>query len=225
MDTPVIVITGAAGALGRVIAGQARESGWRVGAVDHGACGGVPADAVADGVDLTDAGGADAAIRAIADQLGRIDALANVAGGFVWQTLRDGDPAAWPRQYALNVTTALNTTRAALPWLISAPEGRIINVGAAGALSPAAGMGAYGASKLGVHALTQSLAAELKDTSVTVNAVLPSIIDTARNRADMPDADPSTWVSPADLASVVLFLAAPAARAIRGALIPVTGRV
>ena len=86
-------------------------------------------------------------------------------------------------------------------------------------------MGAYGAAKLGVHALTQSLAEELKSSSVTVNAVLPSIIDTPQNRKDMPGADPADWVSPRDLAAVILFLASPASRAMTGALVPVTGRV
>ena len=87
------------------------------------------------------------------------------------------------------------------------------------------GMGAYAASKAGVHRLTESLAEELKSTSVTVNAVLPSILDTAQNRKDMPDTDPAIWVQPSDLAAVMLFLASPASRAVTGALIPVTGRV
>ena len=86
-------------------------------------------------------------------------------------------------------------------------------------------MGAYAASKAGVHALTQALAEELKGDNITVNAVLPSIIDTPANRADMPDADPSTWVAPSDLAAVMLFLASEAAGAVTGALLPVTGRV
>ena len=86
-------------------------------------------------------------------------------------------------------------------------------------------MGAYAASKSGVHRLTESLADELKTTSVTVNAVLPSILDTEQNRKDMPDADPARWVQPADLARVMLFLASPESRAVTGALIPVTGRV
>ena len=86
-------------------------------------------------------------------------------------------------------------------------------------------MGAYAASKSAVHRLTEALAEELKATSVTVNAVLPSIIDTPANRADMPEADPTKWVAPADLATTILFLASPEARAITGALLPVTGRV
>ena len=86
-------------------------------------------------------------------------------------------------------------------------------------------MGAYGAAKAGVHALTQSLAEELKSTTVTINAVLPSILDTPTNRRDMPDADPAAWVAPADLAAVILFLASPESRAVTGALVPVVGRV
>ena len=127
--------------------------------------------------------------------------------------------------FALNLTTALNASRAALPHLKSSDEGRIINVGANAALRSAAGMGAYAASKAGVHRLTESLAEELKETSVTVNAVLPSILDTVQNRQDMPDADPTRWVAPADLARVMLFLASPDSRAITGSLIPVTGKV
>jgi NAD(P)-dependent dehydrogenase (short-subunit alcohol dehydrogenase family) len=160
----------------------------------------------------------------VAAHFGGLDALLNIAGGFVWQTTDDADPA-WAKMFALNVTTALNASRAALPHLKAAAEGRIVNVGANAALKSAAGMGAYAASKAGVHRLTESLAEELKDTPVTVNAVLPSILDTARNRQDMPDADPAKWVAPADLARVMLFLASPESRAITGALIPVTGRV
>ena len=166
----------------------------------------------------------EAAIEAVVAHFGRLDALLNIAGGFVWQTTDDADPA-WAKMFALNVTTALNASRAALPHLKAGTEGRIVNVGANAALKSAAGMGAYAASKAGVHRLTESLAEELKGTPVTVNAVLPSILDTARNREDMPDADPAKWVAPADLARVMLFLASPESRAITGALIPVTGRV
>ena len=127
--------------------------------------------------------------------------------------------------FALNLKTALNASRAARPFVKQSPEGRIVNVGANGALKAAAGMGAYAASKAGVHRLTESLAEELKATPVTVNAVLPSILDTEQNRRDMPDADPAKWVQPSDLARVMLFLASPESRAITGALIPVTGRV
>jgi NAD(P)-dependent dehydrogenase (short-subunit alcohol dehydrogenase family) len=176
------------------------------------------------GVDLTDPASATKAIDAVAAHFGRLDALLNIAGGFVWQTTDDADPA-WGKMFALNLTTALNASRAALPHLKRSDEGRIVNVGANGALKAAAGMGAYAASKSGVHRLTEGLAEELKSGPVTVNAVLPSILDTDQNRKDMPDADPAKWVQPSDLARVMLFLASPESRAITGALIPVTGRV
>ncbi|MDP2765643.1 MAG: SDR family NAD(P)-dependent oxidoreductase [Brevundimonas sp.] len=225
MSERVIAITGGHGVLGRAVLEAALADGLRVAVIDH-ATGQSAPDGVLElgGVDLTDPASAKAAIDAVVARFGRLDALLNIAGGFVWQTTDDADPA-WARMFALNVTTALNASRAALPHLKASAEGRILNVGAAGALKSAAGMGAYAASKAGVHRLTESLAEELKDTSVTVNAVLPSILDTAQNRTDMPDADPAKWVAPADLARVMLFLASPQSRAITGALIPVTGRV
>ncbi len=136
----------------------------------------------------------------------------------------DGDPETWDLLHAVNLKTALNTSRAALKHL-SRPGGRIINIGANAAIKSGAGMGAYAASKAGVHRLTESLAEELKDTGITVNAVLPSIIDTAANRADMPGADYAKWVTPTALAAVILFLASDDAKSITGALLPVTGQL
>ena len=225
MSNRVVVVTGGRGALGAAVVKEALADGLSVASIDHGS-GDAPDEAVLEigGVDLTDPAQASRAIEAVVARFGRIDALLNIAGGFVWQTADDASPA-WDRMYALNVKTALNASRAALPHLKASSEGRIVNVGANGALKSAAGMGAYAASKSGVHRLTESLAEELKSTRVTVNAVLPSILDTAQNRADMPDADPAEWVQPADLARVMLFLASPESRAITGALIPVTGKV
>ena len=225
MSERVIAITGGHGSLGRAVLDAALTDGLKVAIIDHAegqtAPGGVLELA---GVDLTDPVSAARAIDAVAARFGRLDVLLNIAGGFVWQTVDDADPA-WDRMFALNLKTTLNASRAALPHLKRSDEGRIVNVGANGALKSAAGMGAYAASKSGVHRLTESLAEELKSTSVTVNAVLPSILDTEQNRKDMPDADPATWVQPADLARVMLFLASPDSRAITGALIPVVGRV
>lgn len=225
MSERVIAITGGHGVLGKAVLAAALDAGLKVAVIDH-ASGHATPEGVQEigGVDLTDPEQAQKAIDAVVGRYGRLDILANIAGGFVWQTADDAAPA-WERMHALNVTTALNATRAALPCLKAADEGRIINVGSAAALKAGAGMGAYGAAKAGVHALTQSLAEELKATTVTVNAVLPSIIDTPANRHDMPDADPASWVAPADLARVILFLASPDSRAMTGALVPVTGRV
>lgn len=225
MSERVVAITGGHGVLGKAVVEAALAQGLRVAVIDH-ASGHAAPDGVLEigGVDLTDPAAAKAAIETVAAHFGRLDALLNIAGGFVWQTV-EGGADEWGRMYALNLTTALNASRAALPHLKAAHEGRIVNVGANGALKAAQGMGAYAASKSAVHRLTEALAEELKTTSVTVNAVLPSIIDTAANRADMPDADPKKWVAPGDLAATILFLASPEARAITGALLPVTGRV
>ena len=226
MDGKVIVVTGALGALGQVVVEEALARGARIASVDHAPTQ-VPATAdqyELGGVDLTDAAQARKAIDAAASHFGRLDALVNIAGGFAFETVADGDPKVWQRMYALNVMTALNASRAAIPHLLSSGSGRIINVGAMGALQAGNGMGAYAASKAGVHRLTEALAAELKG-QITVNAVLPSTIDTAANRASMPKADFAKWVSPKELADVILFLASDAASAVTGALLPVNGRV
>jgi NAD(P)-dependent dehydrogenase (short-subunit alcohol dehydrogenase family) len=226
MNGKVVVITGASGALGKVVAEQALARGARVASIDY-----TPAQVTATptrlelgSVDLTDAAAAKTAIDAVAAHFGKIDALINIAGGFAYETVADGDPKTWARMYALNVTTALNASRAAIGHLTASSAGRIINVGAMGALQAGSGMGAYAASKAGVHRLTEALAAEHKG-KITVNAVLPSIIDTAANRASMPNADFAKWVAPKELADVILFLASDAASAVTGALLPVSGRV
>ena len=225
MNERVIAVTGGHGELGRAVVAAALAQGLKVAVIDHATGQPVPQGVLElGGVDLTDPVAATAAVAAVVKAFKRLDAVLNIAGGFVWQTVDDDQPA-WDRMYALNLSTALNTCRAALPYLKQSDAGRIVNVGANGALKSAAGMGAYAASKSAVHRLTESLAEELKSTPVTVNAVLPSILDTPQNRKDMPDADPAQWVAPADLAAVMLFLASPQARAITGALIPVPGRV
>jgi NAD(P)-dependent dehydrogenase (short-subunit alcohol dehydrogenase family) len=221
-----LIVTGALGALGKVVAEEAAARGARVGGIDYAAS---QMPATADrieigGVDLTDAAQAKRAVEAVVTHFGRLDALINIAGGFTFETVVDGDEKTWQRLYAMNVLTALNASHAALSHLAASGAGRIVNIGAIGALQASAGMGAYAASKAAVHRLTEALASEWKG-KITVNAVLPSIIDTAANRASMPDADFSKWVRPQELAEVILFLASDASSAVTGALIPVSGRV
>ena len=226
MEGKIIVVTGASGALGKVVVATALAKGSRVAAIDHAASTmkATPDRIELGGVDLTDASEAKKAIDAAASHFGKLDALVNIAGGFAFETTAEGDPKTWQRMYALNVLTALNASRSAIPHLSASGAGRIINVGAMGALQAGAGMGAYAASKAGVHRLTEALAAEWKG-KITVNAVLPSTIDTAANRASMPNADFAKWVRPEELADVILFLASDAASAVTGALLPVSGRV
>jgi NAD(P)-dependent dehydrogenase (short-subunit alcohol dehydrogenase family) len=158
-------------------------------------------------------------------RFGGIDVLVNVAGGFQWQTLLEGEVETWDQMYRMNLRTAVVACKVALPSLIERGRGAIVNVGAGAAARASAGMGAYAASKSGVQRLTESLAEELKEHGIRVNAVLPSIIDTPRNRADMPNADHSRWVRPEALAEAVMFLASDAASAVTGAALPVSGRV
>jgi NAD(P)-dependent dehydrogenase (short-subunit alcohol dehydrogenase family) len=226
----VFAITGAFGALGSAVAHAAAAQGDRLALIDFAKApaAGLPAggDVLAlGGVDLTDPVQAKQAVDAVVQRFGGLDVLINIAGGFRWELVDGGEADTWRTLFRMNVETAANTTRAALAALKASRSGRIVNIGANGAVKAAAGMGAYAATKAGVHKLTEALAEELKATGVTVNAVLPSILDTAVNRADMPDADHSAWVQPADLAAVILFLASEEARAVTGALLPVTGRV
>lgn len=225
MQDKVVVITGGFGVLGRATADVARARGARVVLVDYAPA---PAEFAGDplafgGADLTKPDAAVAVMQHARDAGGAIDALLNIAGGFTWRRLDSGDCAVWDMMYAINTKTAVNASKAALPHLV-ASSGAIVNVGANGALKAAAGFGPYAASKEGVHKLTEALADEMKG-KVRVNAVLPSILDTPQNRKDMPNADFSTWVQPEELARVMLFLASDDARAITGALVPVTGGV
>lgn len=230
MDGRTVVVTGGFGALGRAVARAAAERGATSVAVDYvsepsGLAQSLGSRVIAlGGVDLTDINATARAFETVKARTGRLDALINIAGGFRWQTLADGDLAVWDQLYHMNVRTAATACKAALPHLPANGEGRIVNIGAFAATRAGAGMGAYTASKAGVAKLTESLAEELKG-KVTVNAVLPSIIDTPANRADMPTADFSKWVSPTDLAAVILFLISPEAKAVTGALIPVLGQV
>jgi NAD(P)-dependent dehydrogenase (short-subunit alcohol dehydrogenase family) len=226
MDGKVIVITGASGALGKVVAESALARGARIAGVDH-APSQMPATAnriELGGVDLSNAAAAQTAIDSIVAHFGRLDALVNIAGGFAFEAVAEGDTNTWQRMYALNLLTALNASRAAIGHLAASGAGRIVNVGAMAALQAGSGMGPYAASKASVHRLTEALAAEWKG-KITINAVLPSIIDTPANRASMPRADFSKWVTPQELAEVILFLLSDAASAVTGALIPVSGRV
>ena len=177
-------------------------------------------------LDLAEPETAVRALDQVATRFSGVDALVNVAGTFRWETLEKGSLDTWDLLYRVNLRSAVSTSRAALPHLMRRGGGRIVNVGAgAAAAKAAAGMGAYTASKAGVAKFTEALAEELKDRNVTVNAVLPSTIDTPANRADMPKADFSRWVTPQAIADVIVFLLSEQARAVTGALIPVSGRV
>lgn len=227
----IVIVTGAFGALGRAAARTLAAHGAKLALVD--AAPAAPQELVREfaahlllpGIDLADAQAAQAMMERVVAHHGGLDAAVNIAGGFRWETVAEGDPATWDLLYTMNLKTALHVCRASLPHLLGRQHARIVNVGAGAAAKAAAGMGAYAASKAAVLRLTEALAEETKDKGVTVNAVLPSIIDTPANRKDMPEADFSRWVAPEALADVIAFLLSDAARAITGAGIPVTGRL
>jgi NAD(P)-dependent dehydrogenase (short-subunit alcohol dehydrogenase family) len=228
----VVVVTGGFGTLGLAVANAAANQGASVALIDRAPAPNATtlpkalSNALLLGeVDLSSLAAAETALGAAVAKFGGVDVLANIAGAFRWQTLEGGSLDTWDFLYNVNVKTAAAASKAVLPHLVKRGGGRIINVGAGAAAKAGAGMGAYTASKAGVAKLTESLAEEVKDQGITVNAVLPSIIDTAPNRADMPTADFTRWVTPDALADVIVFLASDEARAITGASIPVSGRV
>ncbi|HTP91992.1 MAG TPA: SDR family NAD(P)-dependent oxidoreductase [Xanthobacteraceae bacterium] len=216
------IVTGGDGALGAVVVQRLRKAGAAVAVIQRHSSP-KPDGLIFGGIDLSDASAASRAIDAAANALGGLYALVNVAGAFRWETVADGNIATWNFLYAANVKTAVNASRAALPHLVKNGGGRIVNIGANAAAKAATGMGAYAASKAGVAKFTEALADEVKDKAITVNAVLPSIIDTPANRADIPKADFGKWVKPDEIAALIAFLLSEEARAITGALIPITG--
>jgi NAD(P)-dependent dehydrogenase (short-subunit alcohol dehydrogenase family) len=225
LDNLRVAITGGFGALGTATVRAALDAGARVVAIDRTdpPAGGIAQATCLGGVDLADPQAAKAALAAAAHALGGLDALVNIAGTFRYETLADGTVDTWDLLYRVNLRTAVAASQAALEHLHAG--GRIINIGANSAVKAGAGVGAYTASKSGVMRFTEALAEELKERDITVNAVLPSILDTPPNRADMPKADFARWVKPQQLADVIVFLLSRQASVITGALIPVTGRV
>jgi NAD(P)-dependent dehydrogenase (short-subunit alcohol dehydrogenase family) len=219
-----VIVTGGFGVLGQAVAEAFAAAGDKVARIDFAPSPHSPVAGALDigGVDLTDAAATAAAIDKVVAAQGGIDVLVNVAGGFTWETLEGGSIEAWARMQSMNLISNATITKLALAHLAASGSGRVVNIGAGAAIKAGMGMGAYAASKSGVHRLTEALAEEVTGQGITVNAILPSIIDTPTNRADMPDADTSTWVQPAAIADVIMFLASENARAITGALIPVT---
>jgi len=222
--TRSVVVTGGFGVLGQAVAKAFAATGDKVARIDFTARAQEDISGSFDigGVDLTDAQSTSDAIARVLAAHGGVDVLVNVAGGFAWEPVESGSISTFSKMHAMNLLTNATITQISLPELKRSSAGRIINIGAGGGVTAGMGMAAYAASKSGVHRLTEALAAELAGTNVTVNAVLPSIIDTPTNRADMPDADTSSWVQPHAIAKVIQLLASPDASAISGALIPVT---
>lgn len=229
-ENKVVVITGADGNLGRAVSAAFAASGARRVLVGHqqsglgAAFGASDAQQLLVAADLTTSLGAKAVVEAAFGKFQRVDVLCNLAGGFRMGTAVHETPAEdWDFLFSLNLRSALNMVEAVVPKMLESKYGKIVNVGAFAATRGVAGMGAYTASKSALARVTEAMGGELREKGINVNCVLPTIIDTPQNRSDMPDADPSRWVAPADLAAAILFLASDQAKAIHGASLPVTG--
>jgi 3-oxoacyl-[acyl-carrier protein] reductase len=177
------------------------------------------------GIDLADEKQAARVVASVMASHGRVDACIHTVGGFAFAKAADSDAALFDRMFRLNVLTTANLFRAALAPMREAGQGSLVAIGAGAALKAPSGLAAYAAAKAGVLRIVESYAEEVKSDGVRINAVLPSIIDTPQNRADMPKADTSKWVTPEKLAEVIAFLVSDGASAITGASVPVPGRM
>lgn len=217
-----IVITGAAGVLGQATAKIAKEKGAQTIGLDVISTDSLPNIDSYHQVDLLDR----QATQSCVESIGQFDALLNIAGGFTMgMDAAEPSDEQWNWMFSINVQTLRNAVMTAVPIFKAGGRGKIVNIGALGALSGAGAMSAYCCAKSSVMRLTESLSEELKADGINVNAVLPSIIDTPANREAMPDANFNEWVTPDKLAQVICFLASEEASAVHGALLPVKGLV
>ncbi|MES2951675.1 MAG: SDR family NAD(P)-dependent oxidoreductase [Pseudomonadota bacterium] len=230
MHNTTVLVTGAAGNLGRAVAQAFAAQGPNLVLVDlrreslEQSYGAETAQRLFAPANLLEQDAVHAVVQAAVARFGRVDVVCNLAGGFrMGEAVHTTQDNTWDFLMDLNARTLLHTARAVVPHMLEHGGGKIVNVGAASAQRGVAQMGAYCAAKSSVIRLTEAMAAELREQNINVNCVLPTIIDTPENRAAMPDADPARWVAPQDLASVIVFLASDAARAVHGAAVPVAG--
>ncbi len=163
----------------------------------------------------------EAAVEELVDSMDRLDAVVHLVGGFSMGPTATYGLSQWQADFDLNLTTTFLVCKYALRRMQATGYGRIVTLGSRGAVQPGGQLASYCASKAGVVALTQAIAAETQGTDITANCILPSIIDTSANRAAM--GNNASWVSPEDIAGLVTYLISPAARSLRGAVIPMYG--
>ena len=228
----VVVVTGAAGNLGQAAAGAFAAAGARLVLIDQSAELleerfpelAASGEHLFTAVDLIDSNTVEALGYELIQQVGQVDVLVNIAGGFrSGSPVHETAPELWNFLMDLNARTVFNMARAIVPHMLRQKRGKVINIAARAALAGTKNQGAYVASKSAVMRLTESMAAELKGHGINVNCILPGTIDTPENRRAMPNAAHEKWVPPAAIADVILFLASDAARAMHGASIPVYG--
>ena len=234
--TDAALVTGGTGAIGRAVVGRFLDDGFRVGVtyrsetewsalgasrprdLESGALIGVPAD-------VTDEASMREAVGRIADALGGIRVLVHVAGGYAGGApVESLDSGSVRHMMELNLYSAFWAAKHTIPHVKRAGKGRLLFVSSRGSLVHYPGAAAYAAAKAGLNALVGTLARELLSSGATANAVLPSMVDTAANRREMPNADHGSWVQPEEVAALLSFLASERASATSGALIPIYGR-
>jgi len=174
--------------------------------------------------EISTASGAKSMVDRVVARFGRIDVVAHTVGGFAGgQSIAETDDATFQGMFDLNLDSTFYLLRAALPVMRKTGNGRIIAIGSRAALEPGAGVGAYSASKAAMVSLIRTVALENKDVGITANVILPGTMDTPANRKAMPKADVSRWVQPANIASLITWLAGDAGKDVNGAVIPVYG--
>ncbi len=229
MDKTALV-TGGTGGLGIAVTGRLLDDGWRV-VVPWIVERELERVEQRDGLELVEAdlfdpaGVAEVVSRAGADGGAPLRGVVNLVGGFQAGGRVDETPIEdFEGQLRLNLRATYLVTQASLPQLIAAGGGSVVCVGTRAALRPFSGAAGYAASKAAVLAFAKAVAVEYRDDGVRCNAILPSVIDTPFNRAEMPDADHERWVKPAAIAAVIAFLLSEDSSPTSGALIPVYGR-
>ena len=216
---PVVLITGAAGALGRAVAQRLAAEGARLVLFDRDAAAlkSLFPQALAGAVDITDEAAVADAVRQALATLGRLDAVIHVAGGFeMGETVDALSRASWDRMLALNAWSFVALAKACVPAMKRQGSGSVVAVSAAAAGGGQALKGAYIAAKSALQRLVETLASECAGSGVRVNSVAPTTLDTPANRAAMPDADRSGWVSLESAADAIAFLATKAGAAVHG---------
>lgn len=220
------LVTGANGGLGTHVTRALLAAGARVAGLAPRIRQSDFADAsfVALPAQISTADSAKSAVDATLAQLGKLDIVAHLVGGFAGGSRVDEtDDATWQRMFDLNLHSAFQLLRAAIPHMRRAASGRIVAIGSRAALDPGPGLAAYNASKAALVSLVRTVALENKDAGITANVILPGTMDTPANRASDPRADFSRWVQPATVASLIVWLAGDQARDVTGAVIPVYG--
>lgn len=230
----VVIVTGAAGNLGQVVGRAFLSAGATLVLTDHATnrlhqifsnIADSPKHYLVDSVDATESDSVQSMVEETISRFGRVDVLVNTVGGFRGGTTVPETPLeTWDLMVNLNARSVFIASRAVIPHMLQQGSGKIVSVAARSGLEGSKKNAAYSASKSAVIRLTESMAVELKGSGITVNCILPSIIDTPQNRQAMPRADHRRWVKPEALADVILFLTSDAAREVHGAAVPVYGK-